>query len=293
LKKIIFISCLIIVIRLSTACLAETTESIPNTSIQTPTLSPTPSSVNSASAPAETKKTIHLEMGGSYSNLNNNYGQWKSLDFRVQYSGLKKITPSCSVSRLTRKEGSQFVYGFGSYITINPKFYMAAGISGAPVKKTGLVLYPRLRLDIGGFYSQSLIKGLVLTTGLTHFPKQNGNGGDIISIGGIYYGKIIFTGAVSYNIAQPGHITSWSEAGSFMYGTQGKYWFGGSATMGRAAYQLATEIPLDVRYNTRGGNLFYSRWLGKDWGINTRVDYGNMVGFYKLIGVTSSLFFDF
>jgi YaiO family outer membrane protein len=290
-KKLIFISCLIIIIGLSSVCLAETTELIPGPfSVQTPTTSLTPLVANPA--PAEVKKTVHVETGGSYTDVDND--QWKSLDLRWMYSGFKKFTPFGSMSTLARKNGSQRVYGLGSYINVNPKFYMIAGASGAPVRDPNVIYYPRLRLDLSGFISVPFVKGLVFSTGISHFPKQNGGGSDILSVGGIYYGKIIFIGSLNYNISRPGNITSLSGQGGFMYGTQGKYWLGGGYTMGRVAYQLQLETPYDVRYQSRGINLSYSRWLDKNWGINNRLDYGELVvGSSRLIGITTSLFFDF
>lgn len=286
------ILCLLIIINFDSVCLAETLEpGMVNASGSSANSSNISSDKTDYSA--ESKKNLHLEVGGNINWLNNDYGQWKAFDISLKYSGLKKFTPMVSLSRQTRKEGSQFVYGLGSYINVNSKFYMIAGISGAPVRDPDVILYPRLRLDLSGYVNAPIIDGLVLSAGITHLPKQNGAGGDIISVGGIYYGKVIFTGSLNYNIAQPGSVTSLSGQGGFMYGTQGKYWIGGGIAMGRVAYQMVSKIPLDVRYKSRGAHLFYSRWLGKNWGINNRLDYQNQVGFYKLIGIKTSLFFDF
>jgi YaiO family outer membrane protein len=284
-----------IIIISAPVCLAETTDLLPDTSLQTPTTSQTPAPAKLKSeASAASKKNFHLEIGGSYSDVDNNADQWKSLDLRLMYSGSDRITPFGSISTLSRKAGSQRVYGFGSYIHINPKVYLIAGASGAPVEDPHVIVYPRLRMDLAGYWSAPIIKGLVLSTGITHLPKQNGNGGDIISLGGLYYGKVILIGSLNYNIAHPGNATSLSGQAGFMYGAQGKYWIGGGIAGGKVAYQLATEIPFDVRYRSRGTNLFYSRWLGKNWGFNSRLDYTElMVGASRLIGITTSLFFDF
>jgi YaiO family outer membrane protein len=276
-------------------CFAETPEHLPDTLFQSPATPLEPSSNSLTSETSKnSKNNFHLEVGGSYSDVNNN-DQWKSLDIRLRYSGLEKITPFGSVSTLNRKNGSQRVYGLGSYINVSAKFYMIAGISGAPVKDPKVILYPKLRMDLSGYFSAPIVDGLVISTGITHIPKQNGNGTDILSLGGIYYGKIILMGSLNYNIAQPGGVTSMSGQVGFMYGAQGKYWISGGATMGRAAYQLASSsIPTDVRYKSRGVNLSYSQWFGKNWGINTRLDYGEIVvGEAKLIGLTTSLFLDF
>jgi YaiO family outer membrane protein len=295
-KRLGFITILFIIAVISThVCLAETTEQLSDNSGQYIATTPTIESNEAKSENAvPLKRNFHFEIGGSYSNVDNGDDRWKALDLRLTYSGSDKITPFGSISTLHRDAGSQRVYALGSYIHFNPKFYMIAGISGAPVKNPNVILYPKLRLDLSGYYCTPMLYGLVLTTGITHFPKQNGNGGDIISIGSLYYGKVILSGSLNYNIAQPGNITSFSGQAGIMYGAQGKYWVGGGASTGRVAYQLATAIPFDVRYKSRGINMFYSRWLDNNWGINTRFDYAELVvGKSKLIGITTSLFIDF
>jgi YaiO family outer membrane protein len=264
----------VIIIELISVSWAETIEPLPDES-------------------SGSKNPFHLEVGGNYSWLDNNYGQWKAFDLRLKYSGINSIIPFGAISIQSRDQGSQVVYDFGSYIHFNPRAYMIAEISGAPEKDPTVVLYPRLRIDVSGYLSIPEIDGLVLTTGITHIPKQNGYGGDIVSVGGIYYGKIILSGSLSLNIAHPGKVTSLSGQIGAMYGTEGKYWIGGGVATGRVAYQLASTIPFDVRYQSRGANLYYTRWLEKNWGFKTRLDHQNLKGAYKLYGITTCLFIDF
>jgi YaiO family outer membrane protein len=295
--KILVILCLAMIIRLTPVCLAETIEptsdnAIKNSANASVSLSKNPEQKSKV----ESKKNIfHFEVGGNYSKLNSG-DVWKSLDMRLMYSGFNKFTPFASVSKQTRSTGSQLAYGLASYINVNPKFYMIAGISCAPVKDPNVILSPRLRLDVAGLLNVPKIKGLVFTLGETHLPKQNGNGADIIAVGTIYYyRKFVFGGAVNYNISQPGSVTSFSGQVGLTYGLQGKYYIGGGATMGRAAYQLAnTNSPFEVRYRSRGLNFHFNKWMGKNWGINNRLDYGEIVwGESKLFGITTNVFFDF
>ena len=286
--------CLLISIGLAVACSAEVLKPGSDTSIEfSESLQKDSTPEPTVGSSQDKKKNFHLEIGGNNNWLNNDYGQWKAFDVGLKYSGFQTFSPFGSISRQTRNEGSQFAYGLGSYIYTSSKSYFIAGISGAPVRDPDVVLYPRLRLDLSGYFNAPMMDGLVLSTGVTHFPKQNGGGGDIFSLGGIYYGKVILIGSMSYNIAQPGSVSSFSGQGGFMYGTQGKYWVGGGIETGRVAYQTVSEIPFDVRYESRGAHLFYSHWLGKNWGINTRYDYQNLVGAYRLNGITVKLFFDF
>jgi YaiO family outer membrane protein len=273
-KKILSLS-LYIIISLSSVSFAETTQPI------------------QVLAQKESENDFHLEIGGNYSSLNNDYGQWKAFDFRLKYTGNDKIAPILSLSTLSRKEGTQQVYGVGSYIYVAQKFYMIAGISGAPVRNPDIIYSPRLRMDLSGYLNVPMVDGLVVSTGITHLPEQSGASADIFSLGAIYYGKIILTGSLNYNVARPGNIISLAGQTGIMYGWQGKYWIGGGVSFGRVAYQSVSDIPFNVRYRSNGANIFYNKWIGKNWGINNRLDYLNQMGFYKLIGLTTSLFFDF
>jgi YaiO family outer membrane protein len=277
------------------SCMAEENATIPSlTSIESASPSKIPVIETAPNLNLDSKKDFHLEVSGNYSWLNNDYGIWKALDVKLMYSGFQRITPFGSVSVQSRKEGSQMVYGVGSYINIHRKFYMIAGMSGAPVHDPNVILYPRLRMDLSGFYKMSAIDGLIISTGISYFPKQNGNGAETISIGGMYYiGKAIFTGSLNYNIAHPGNVTSLSGQAGVMYGTEGRYWLGGGVAVGRVAYQLASTIPFDVRYESRSFNIFYKKWIGKNWGLNGRYDYQDLRRAYKLNGITVSMFVDF
>jgi len=286
---------LLIIFRLTPNCSAATPDPTDSAFVQSSSGHPIVSSEGiSSGVSGEPRENFRLEISGNYNRLDNDYGDWKTLELRLRYSGLKKVTPFGSISTQSRKEGSQRNYALGSYIHFNPRFYMIAGISYAPVRDPDIIIYPKLRMDLSGYIGIPAVEGLVLKTGVSHFPKQNGNGGDIISAGLIYYyRKFVLSGTLNYNISRPGNITSMSGEANIMYGQEGKYWIGGGATAGRVAYQLASEIPFDVRYETRGANMFYRKWIGKNWGVNTQLDYQDLIGAYRLKGATIALFIDF
>lgn len=295
-KKSYLIILFVMVFGPGLVCSADTTKPFADKFLQPSTTSSTiPTDKNTPEPPSKkSEKNFHLEFGGNYNWLNNDYGEWKALDLRLKYSGFGWIKPFGSISSQTRKEGSQMVYGLGSYIHLDPEFYLIAGISGAPVTDKDVINHPRLRMDLSGYYNvPSILNGLVLTTGITHFPNQNGAGGNIISVGGIYYSKIILSGSLNYNIARPGNDTSFSGQAGIMFGEEGKYWAGGGITLGKVAYQTVSAIPIDVRYETRGFHLFYTHWLGENWGIKSRYDHNNLEDMYILNGITINFFVDF
>jgi YaiO family outer membrane protein len=179
--------------------------------------------------PTNTNKNWHLDLGRNYSTLTNNYGSCKDTDLRLNYSGLKRITPFGSIGMQSRDVGTQLSYGIGSYINESTKFYLIAGFGFAPIRDSKVVLFPKHRIDLTGVFGFPRLKALLLTAGFSDLTSQGG-GDKLISLGKIYYhGTAIFSGSLNYNIVSPGNITSLSGQVGIIYGVQGHYYFGEAA----------------------------------------------------------------
>ena len=266
--------------------------SAPADSGTVPTAQETPAAEPAATSTAE--KPFHVEAGGFYQHLDNEYSSWRGGDFRMMYSGGKVFKPFWSVSTQSRDEGSQQSYGFGSYIHFNKSFYVIGSISGAPEKKSlASPYYPKLRYDGMALYTVPGAKGLVLTAGYTEFQLAGGRG-RIISGGAILYTKtVILSGAINFNENRPGSKKSKSGQMNFMHGRRGSYWVGGGVGGGKVAYQMLSAIPFDVRYDSILFNVFLQKWIGQNWGCILRYDFQDQREIYQRNGVTVSLFADF
>ena len=120
-KKIYLMLFFVMIFSLSSDSSAELLGSLADNYIQSfPTSFGVPTDTIKQEPSGGSKKDFHLEFGGNYNWLNNNYGQWKALDLRLKYSGFDTIKPFGSISSQSRKEGSQMVYGLGSYIHLDP-----------------------------------------------------------------------------------------------------------------------------------------------------------------------------
>ncbi|MCC7497422.1 MAG: YaiO family outer membrane beta-barrel protein [Bryobacterales bacterium] len=247
---------------------------------------------------ANEQKNVHLEVGGFFNGLTNNYGSWQGGSASLTYGGLKHFTPFGSVSVQNHEGVSQGIYGGGTYINVNRWFYSIVGVSGTPQRANNIALYPNLRWDVAGMFKVPKVNGLVLSTALTEFYSRNkvlgDGGGQMITVGAMYYyKKAVFSGGISFNTARPGDIPSKSGQAGFMYGERGKYYLGGGISGGRVAYQLISTTPFDVRFNSVGTFFFVQRWIGRNWGVITRYDYQNLMEAYQRNAITGSVFFDF
>jgi YaiO family outer membrane protein len=243
-------------------------------------------------APAEHKKVFYVELGGSYTIVNNSSDRWKSGSVKIAYNGSKRFSPFFTVSSQTRDAGTQQAYGFGSYITINKRFYSMVGIGGAP--DNGVVLNPLIRYGAALLGAVPKVPGLVASIGFSDLRYSTPGGGEIYSTGAIYYHrKLILSGNVNFNRDRLSGVVSESGQAGFMYGSQGKYWFGAGLNGGKEAYQAFAPIPFDVRFNNIGSSIFMQKWVTKSSGFIVRYEYMDKLTAFQLHGLSAALFFSF
>jgi YaiO family outer membrane protein len=237
------------------------------------------------------KTNWHFEIGGSFTGVNNNYGNWYSGDAKIAYTGSKYFTPMISAGSQTRPEGTQQAYGGGAYINFSKYAYAIVGTGFAPNR--GAILYPSFRYDITGVIKVPKVGGLLVTPGYSSY-RMGGGHAKIASMGAIYYYKrVILNGGMSYNRSYPGNLPSESGFLSFMTGRQGKYWLGAGASGGNIHYQLIGIIPFDARFSAYGFSAFFQKWIGKNWGIVNRYYFTNVMSAYISNSIGVSLFVDF
>ena len=243
-------------------------------------------------APDSEKPSFSAEIGGSYGALNHGAAPWKELSVKLGYTGSKRFTPFLTLSSQDRGSGSQQSYGAYSYVTLSKRVWAIVGASGAPARSG--ILYPMLRTG-GSLFVGVLpsVPGLFLSAGYSDIRMPGGSGGEIASVGAIYYGRVILSGGVNFNRSRPGGLNSQSAQAGFQFGRQGRYWFGGGASGGDAAYQLIGAVPFNVHFNGVGGNVFYQRWLTRRFGLICRYDYVDEIDFFKKHGVYLASFFEF
>jgi YaiO family outer membrane protein len=244
-------------------------------------------------APSADASSFYAEIGGSYSMLNDDNPPWKELSVKLGYTGRKKwFTPFVTVSSQARGAGSQRNYGAYSYVTLSKRIWATIGIGGAPAGSA--ILYPAMRT--GGALFIGVLRrmpGLFVSIGDSDIRMPGGGGAEIFSAGFISYGKVILSGNVNINRDRTSGYISESGQGGFQFGRQGRYWFGGGGSGGNAAYQVIGLNPLNVRFNSIGGDVFYQRWLTRKFGLIWRYDYLDEIGFFRKHTAYAGTFFEF
>ncbi len=239
---------------------------------------------------AQSPPPFSVDVGGFYQALDNGYSDWRGIDLRLAYRGVR-FSPFGGLSTQSRREGSQNNFGVGSYYTINKHAYAIAGFSTAFGGTT--VLYPRFRWD-ASLFGDTGLPGLVMGVGYTHVSFGPGSSGEIVSAGPIlYHGPLILSGSLRLNHDGVGGANSGSGEIGGQYGAQGKQWIGGRFGAGKEAYQLLSATPFDVQFTDIGGSVFYQRWLTTNTAATVRVDYEHKLTAYHRRGVTLSYHVDF
>lgn len=223
-----------------------------------------------------------VDITTSYSALDNNYGDWQGAGARVSYTS-RRVSPFVDVGIQRRDAGSQASVGVGSYVTIDAHNYMIVGVASAP--SGDVVLFPKLRYDVGLFTDTRVVPGLVWGAGFTQLSFGGGSTGTIISTGPIYYhNPLILSGSVRLNHdGVGGEYSSSGEVGG-QYGAQGRQWVGGRIGYGHEAYEILYATPLSVHLTDMNASVFYQRWVTTKTALLGRVNYEHKLTAYQSWG---------
>ena len=224
-----------------------------------------------------------LDFTTSYQALDNGYGDWQGAGVRVSYTA-PRASPFVDIGMQHRNSGSQTSVGVGSYLTLDAHNYMIVGVAGAPAGD--VVLFPKLRYDVGLYSDTRVVPGLVWGAGFTRLSFGGGSTGTIISTGPIYYhGPLIMSGSVRLNHDGVGGENSFSGEVGGQYGAQGRQWIGGRIGYGHEAYEILAATPLAVHFTDVNGSAFYQRWITTKTALLGRVNYEHKLTAYRSWGI--------
>ena len=234
----------------------------------------------------------HLQLSSFYSKADNGFGVWQGQDARLLYSSTR-LSPFVNVGTQSRPNGRQQLFGVGSYINIAPWMYAIVGVGHAP--DNGVVHFPKYRSDASLFIAVPKAKGLLVTTGITDLRYTDSRaGGQILSLGSMLYkGRGIYNAAVYFNEDRASGARSHAWQAGGQWGTQGKYWVGGSVGAGNEAYRLLAATPFDARFRSTFASAFVSKWVTKGTGLSLRLDLERKVDTFNRQALGLMYFVDF
>ena len=253
-----------------------------------------PAASQASPQPATGMLPTRVEAGGYASWVNNGFGTWRGATAELWLARNRRFIPAFFFDSQTRPAGTQQNYAFLSYMNWSKSFYTVQGVSGAPQRSDEAIYFPKIRYDVKGYWKLPPERNFVVAAGYTHFDLGKPGHGQIYNIGALYYHKkCVIETNVYANRGQPGDFWSGSGSLSVQYGTEGKYWFGVTASGGRELYRVEGLTPYDVRSMSYTLDMFYRRWVTRHVGFNVGFIYQDKLEVYRRGGISGRLFYEY
>jgi YaiO family outer membrane protein len=235
-----------------------------------------------------------LELGGYGNYVTRGFGTWRGADAQFWIRKNRFFVPAFLFESQTRPSGTQQNFAFFPYLNWTGTFYTTQGISVSPRKPLEATFFPRYRYDVKGHYKLPPSRNFLLTAGYTRFDFGPSGHGDIFSAGWLqYYRKWVVEGNGYINRNNPGALISGSGSLTVQHGAEGKSWLGATAGGGRELYRYLGEIPIDVSFSGYSVRIFYRKWLSRNVGVFTAVDYQDRRDAFRKIGGSMAVFIEF
>ena len=234
---------------------------------------------------------VHVEVGPYIHALNRGYGTWRGAQARVLYT-TPRYTPFLGIASQTRREGSDWSIGAGSYLALGHGATLIVGAGGSPGGDA--VLFPDLRVDGSLLLPVPGVPGLLANLGATEFRYDDGGGGTMLSGGPIlYHGRGVYSATGRLNHDRLGGAWSGSALLGAMWGTEGRSRVGGDVGWGHQAYAVPGTTPVDARFVSVTATLFAQVWVARHAGVVARYEFEDKRATYLRNGLNLSYFVDF
>lgn len=238
-------------------------------------------------AVAEKVLTNYVELGGSYRQLTNGFGDWSG--------GYARGVVVVGKNILTAEINGQYEFGddgvylaAGDTYNFNSDWYASLTLGSS----VGGFFWPRFRADT--FLNRKWLarKQFITTLGYGYYASKDVHTDQSVFVGTTYYfqGPWIVEDGVRFNVSNPGVV--FSPAG-FVAVTEGRnkhHYITVNGGLGQEGYQLVGPTTVLTRFLSQNLTITWRQWIGKSWGFNLVADYyhspfyqrgGGSLGFFK------------
>ncbi len=239
-----------------------------------------------AAAPDKTL-TNYVEVGDSYRQLSNGFGDWSGGYAR----GVLVVGKNIWNGEINGQHefGAGGVYmAAGDTYNFNSDWYASLTLGSS----VGGFFWPRFRAD--AFVNRKLLsrKQLIATIGYGYYASKDAHRDQSVFLGTTYYFQKpwIIEDGIRFNVSNPGVV--FSPAG-FVAVTEGRnqhHYVTVNAGFGEEAYQIVGPNTVLSRFVSQNLTITWRQWTGKTWGFNFVADYyhspfyqrgGGSFGFFK------------
>jgi YaiO family outer membrane protein len=231
--------------------------------------------------------TNFVEVGGSYHQLTNGFGDWSGGYARGALTTGKNTWNGEVNGQHEFGDGGVYLAAGDTY-NFNSVWYASFTIGSS----VGGFFWPRFRADAFVNRKWGARKQLITTLGYGYYASKDVHRDQSIFIGTTYYfqGPWIVEDGVRFNVSNPGVV--FSPAG-FVAVTEGRnkhHYVTANVGFGQEAYQIVGPSTVLTRFPSQNVTITWRQWTGKNWGFNLVGDFyhssfyergGGSFGFFK------------
>jgi YaiO family outer membrane protein len=231
--------------------------------------------------------TNFVEVGGSYRQLTNGFGDWSGGYARGVLATGKNIW-SAEVNG-QHEFGDAGVYlAAGDTYNFNSDWYASLTLGSS----VGGFFWPRFRAD--GFVNRKWLrrKQFITTLGYGYYASKDVHRDQSVFVGTTYYfrGPWILEDGVRFNVSNPGVVFSPAGFAAVTEGRNKHHYVTVNVGVGQEGYQIVGPTTVLTRFPSQNMTMTWRQWTGKTWGFNLVGDYyhnpfyergGGSFGFFK------------
>jgi YaiO family outer membrane protein len=231
--------------------------------------------------------TNFVEVGGSYRQLTNGFGDWSGGYARAVLTTGKNIWNVEVNGQHEFSDGGVYLAAGDTY-NFNSDWYASLTLGSS----VGGFFWPRFRADAFVNRKWGARKQFITTLGYGYYASKDVHRDQSVLVGTTYYfrGSWIVEDGVRFDVSNPGLV--FSPAG-FVAVTEGRdkhHYVTVNAGFGQEAYQIVGPTTVLTRFPSQNMTITWRQWTGKTWGFNLVGDYyhspfyergGGSFGFFK------------
>jgi YaiO family outer membrane protein len=231
--------------------------------------------------------TNFVEVGGSYRQLTNGFGDWSGGYARGVFVIGKNIWNAEVNGQHEFSDGGVYLAAGDTY-NFNSDWYASLTLGSS----VGGFFWPRFRADAFVNRKWSARKQFITTLGYGYYASKDVHRDQSVFVGTTYYfrGPWIVEDGVRFNVSNPGVVFSAAGFAAVTEGRNKHHYVTVNVGFGQEGYQIVGPTTVLTRFPSQNMTIIWRQWTGKTWGFNLVGDFyhssfyergGGSLGFFK------------
>jgi YaiO family outer membrane protein len=235
----------------------------------------------------EKNLTNFVEVGGSYRQLTNGFGDWSGGYARGVFATGKNIWNAEVNGQHEFGDGGVYLAAGDTY-NFSSDWYISLTLGSS----VGGFFWPRFRADAFVNRKWNARKQFITTLGYGYYASKDVHRDQSVFIGTSYYfgGPWIVEDGVRFNVSNPGAVFTPAGFVAVTEGSNRHHYVTVNAGFGQEGYQIVGPTTVLTHFPSQTMTITWRQWTGKTWGFNLVGDFyhssfyergGGSFGFFK------------